>query len=593
MKRSDLWRLTLLVSIFLAQGWLERCPAQTSDLLSTRIDFDVKVAMRDGTKLSADIYRPDDREGGAGKYPVILIRTPYNKSTERGNHLEWGRFFASHGYVYVAMDVRGRGDSEGFFVPYRQEGPDGYDAIEWCAAQPWSNGRVGTTGSSYLGYDQWIAALEHPPHLNTMISIVTPPDPFVESPTGLQSPTYMSWYHLLLGHTLHNAAAVNWNAVYLTLPLSRMDQAAGFHAPYWQDILAHPGINDWWGPLIYQNKFDRLDLPILHISGWYDDEQAGALMNYLGMTGNGATEEARKHQSLLVGPWPHAVNSTRKLGAIDFGPEALIDLERYELRWFDRWLKGREDREAQEAPVRIFVMGRNQWRDESGWPIPGTDYVKYFLSSGGKANSLFGDGRLLAEAPGARGTADHYRYDPADPVPFLMEPTYAQVGGPDDYRAVERRDDVLVYTTEAFREPRVICGPIKAHLWASSSATDTDFMVKLLDVWPNGFAQRLTDGMVRARYREGGNKAALIEPGRAYDYDVDLWNTCQEFGKGHRVRVEVASSAFPKYDRNQNTGEPLGTTANLKVAEQTIYHDATHPSYLVLPFLPEEHGGKR
>jgi len=557
--------------------------AEARTAYSVKIEFNQRVAMRDGVELSVDIYRPDVPD----KFPVILTRTPYNKSTERGNHLGLGRYFASHGYVYVAMDVRGRGDSDGTFVPYRNEGPDGFDAIEWCAKQPWSNGKVGTIGASYLGYDQWLAALQQPPHLTTMIVLVSPPDPFVESPTGLQSPTYLSWYHLLLGHTLHTAAAVDWNALYMHLPLATMDEAGGFHAPYWQDILDHPGINSWWEPLIYQNKFDRVKLPILHISGWYDDEQAGAVMNYIGMTRNGATEETRKSQKLVMGPWPHAVNSTRRLGAIDFGPTAQIDLEGYELRWFDHWLKGGDNTIMSESPVRLFLMGRNEWQDKPDWPIPGTQYVRYYLGSKGRANSLFGDGELDPQLTSATAT-DYYKYDPADPVPFIMEPTYAQLGGPDDYRVVERRDDVLVYTSAAFDSPQVICGPVRAHLSASSTAVDTDFMVKLLDVWPNGFAQRLTDGMVRARYRAGGREPSLIEPGKIYGFDVDLWNTCQEFGKGHRVRLEVTSSAFPKYDRNQNTGEPLGKTANMKVAEQAIHHDVETPSYVILPIVPEK-----
>jgi uncharacterized protein len=557
--------------------------AEARTAYSVKIEFNQRVAMRDGVELSVDIYRPDVPD----KFPVVLTRTPYNKSTERGNHLGLGRYFASHGYVYVAMDVRGRGDSDGTFVPYRNEGPDGFDAIEWCAKQPWSNGKVGTIGASYLGYDQWLAALQQPPHLTTMIVLVSPPDPFVESPTGLQSPTYLSWYHLLLGHTLHTAAAVDWNALYMHLPLATMDEAGGFHAPYWQDILEHPGINSWWEPLIYQNKFDRVKLPILHISGWYDDEQAGAVMNYIGMTRNGATEETRKSQKLVMGPWPHPVNSTRRLGAIDFGPTAQIDLEGYELRWFDHWLKGGDNTIMSESPVRLFLMGRNEWQDKPDWPIPGTQYVRYYLSSKGRANSLFGDGALDPQLTSATAT-DYYKYDPADPVPFIMESTYAQLGGPDDYRAVERRDDVLVYTSAAFDSPQVICGPVRAHLSASSTAVDTDFMVKLLDVWPNGFAQRLTDGMVRARYRAGGRKPSLIEPGKIYGFDVDLWNTCQEFGKGHRVRLEVTSSAFPKYDRNQNTGEPLGKTANMKVAEQAIHHDLETPSYVILPIVPEK-----
>ena len=296
-------------------------------------------------------------------------------------------------------------------------------------------------------------------------------------------------------------------------------------------------------------------------------------------------EAVRNGQKLLMGPWPHAVNTTRKLGTIDFGPAALIDLEGYELRWFDHWLKGTENGVMAGSPVRIFLMGKNEWQDQQDWPLPGTQLVKYYLQSGGRANSLFGSGAIGLQ-PAESDPPDHYRYDPANPVPFIMESSYAQLGGPDDYRPVERRDDVLVYTSEALETPQVICGPVHAHLNASSSATDTDFMVKLLDVWPDGFAQRLNDGMVRARYRSGGDKPSLIEPGKIYGFDIDAWNTCQEFDKGHRIRVEVTSSAFPKYDRNQNTGEPLGKTANINVAQQTIYHDAAHPSYVILPIVP-------
>jgi putative CocE/NonD family hydrolase len=485
------------------------------------------------------------------------------------------------------MDVRGRGDSDGKFTPYRNEGPDGYDSIEWCAQQPWSTGKVGTIGASYLGYDQWIAALEQPPHLTTMIVMTTPPDPFVESPTGLQSPTYMSWHLLTLGHVLHNLAAVDWPTVYAHLPIYTMDTAAGLDSPYWRQVVDHPGIDQWWDPLIYQNKYERVRVPIMHISGWYDDEQAGATMNYIGMTTKAASPELRHNQKLLMGPWPHAVNSTTHLGDIEFGPTAVIDLNLYELRWFDYWLKGIDTGIMQEPPVRIFVMGENKWHDEKEWPIARTKYVDYYLHSKGHANSLYGDG-TLSPTPGADEPADRYTYNPAMPVPFLMEPTYAQLGGPDDYRPVERRDDVLVFTSEPFDKSTTICGPLRLKLSAASSATDTDFTGKVLDVWPEGFAQRLYDGLVRTRYREGGNHASLITPGQAYTYDIDLWNTCQQLGKGHRLRLEVSSSAFPKYDRNQNTGEELGKTANIKSAEQTIYHDAKHPSFVRIPIVPEQ-----
>jgi len=550
---------------------------------NVKIEFSTRVKMRDGVDLSVDIYRPDSD----ARFPVILSRTPYNKSTPRGGHLELGRYFAARGYVYVAMDVRGRGDSDGKFTPYRNEGPDGYDSIEWCAQQPWSTGKVGTIGASYLGYDQWIAALQQPPHLTTMIVMTTPPDPFVESPTGLQSPTYMSWHLLTLGHVLHNLAAVDWPAVYAHLPIYTMDAAAGLDSPYWRQVVDHPGIDDWWDPLIYQNKYDRVRVPIMHISGWYDDEQAGATMNYIGMTTKGATDQIRHSQKLLMGPWPHAVNSSTRLGDIDFGPTAVIDLNQYELRWFDYWLKGTDTGIMQDPPVRIFVMGENKWHDEKEWPIARTKYLDYYLHSKGRANSLIGDG-TLSTAPDANEPPDHYSYDPANPVPFLMEPTYAQLGGPDDYRPVERRDDVLVFTSDPLESETTICGPIHVKLAAASSATDTDFMGKLLDVWPEGFAQRLYDGMVRARYREGGDHASLINPGQVYTYDIDLWNTCQRLGKGHRIRLEIASSAFPKYDRNQNTGETPGKTANLKTAQQTIYHDAKHPSLVRIPIVPDQ-----
>jgi putative CocE/NonD family hydrolase len=549
-----------------------------------RIEFNRHVRMRDGIELSADIYRPDHD----GRFPVILTRTPYNKSTDRGGHLETGRYFAARGYVYVAMDVRGRGDSEGKFVPYRNEGPDGYDAIEWCTQQPWSTGKIGTIGASYLGYDQWIAALQQPPHLRTMIVSVTPPDPFVESPTGLQSPTYMSWHLLTSGHTLHNLAAVDWPSIYLHLPVETMDEAAGLGAyAYWRDIIAHPGINSWWDPLIYQNKFERVRIPVMNISGWYDDEQAGAPMNYIGMTTHGATPELRRSQKLLMGPWPHAVNSTQKLGEIDFGPTAVIDLNKYETRWFDYWLKGTDTGIMQEPPVRIFLMGKNAWQDENEWPIARTSFTKYYLHSHGRANSIYGDG-TLSTLPANDEPGDKYSYNPMHPTPFIMEPTYAQLGGPDDYRSIERRDDVLVFTSAPLTGDTTVCGPIRANIFATSSAPDTDFMAKLLDVHQDGFAQRLTDGMVRARYREGGDKGSPITPGKIYAYNIDLWNTCQQFRHDHRVRVEISSSAFPKYDRNQNTGEALGKTATIQVALQTILHNAQYPSHIVLPIVPDK-----
>ncbi len=544
---------------------------------TVKIDFNQRVRMRDGIELSADVYRPD----AEGRFPVILNRTPYTKT----GALSGGRYYAARGYIYIAMDVRGRGDSDGKFVPYRNDGRDGYDAIEWSAAQPWSTGKVGTIGGSYNGRIQWLAAVEQPPHLTTMIASVTPSDPFVEWPTGVPLPMDISWHHFIAGHVSQNMEAVDWNKIHSHLPLLTMDEAAGRPNREWKEMFEHARLDEWWEPLRYQNKYERVRVPVMHISGWYDDEQVGTPLNFTAMTTRGATEEIRRGQKLLMGPWPHAINSTSKLGEVDFGPTGIIDLSGYQLRWFDHWLKGIDTGIMREPAARIFVMGANQWRDENEWPLARTRYTKYFLHSGGRANSLFGNGALSTTEP-ANEPVDAYTSDPTRPVPFITEPSFAQIGSADDYRAVERRDDVLVYTTEPLAEELEVCGPIRAQIHAASSARDTDFMAKLIDVWPSGFAQRLIDGMVRARFRDGMERPTLIEPGRIYAFNIDLWNTCQTFRKGHRIRLEIASSAFPKYDRNPNTGEALGKTIKTQTAEQKIYHDREHPSHVLLPIVP-------
>ncbi|MCA1599608.1 MAG: CocE/NonD family hydrolase, partial [Chloroflexi bacterium] len=341
------------------------------------IDFDRRVPMRDGLTLSADVYRPK----GEGRHPAILLRTPYVKSDKRA--AQSARYYVERGYVVVWMDVRGRGDSGGVFTPYRNDGRDGYDAIEWCAAQPWCDGNVGTMGGSYLGRIQWLAALEQPPHLRAMIVAVTPSDPFVESPTGTPGPMHLCWNHLTSGRTAQNMEAVDWMAVYEHLPLLTMDERAGRHNEAWREAVGHEYLDEYWRAICYQDKFDQIALPVLHISGWYDDEQIGTPLNYRGMVAHAATPDARASQRLLMGPWPHGVNSVSKLGEIDFGPTAIIDLDAYQVRWFDRWLKGVGVEEAPAPPVRIFIMGENRWRDEQEWPLARAQDMPFYLHSGG------------------------------------------------------------------------------------------------------------------------------------------------------------------------------------------------------------------
>jgi putative CocE/NonD family hydrolase len=545
-----------------------------------RMLFDLRIPMRDGVTLSADITRPAPE----GRYPALVVRTPYNKNTITPAR----RYFAERGYVYVVVDVRGRGDSDGAFVPYRHDALDGYDVIEWVAAQPWCDGNVGTTGGSYLGRIQWLTALTHPPHLRAMCALVSPSDPFVEWPMGTAGgPMHLAWIHLVSGRLLQPATAVDWSAVYKHLPLLTMDEAAGRISPFWRDDVSHPIRDAYWEAICYQDKFDQIDVPVLHISGWYDDEQIGTPLNFAGMTAHGATAHTRANQKLLMGPWSHAVNAHSKLGEVDFGSSAIIDLDGYQLRWFDHWLRGADTGLLDEPPVRLFLMGANRWRDASAWPPPDAQPTPFYLHSGGHANSRFGDGGLSPEPPEDE-PPDGYHYDPARPVPFITEPTSAQIGGPDDYAAIERRDDVLVYTSAPLDADLTVIGPVRMELYAASSAPDTDFMVKLLDVHPSGFAQRLCDSMVRARYRAGFTDPQPIPPGEVVHYTIDLWNTAHVFLQGHCLRLEVASSAFPKYDRHRNRMDDLATGTEMDPADQHVWHTAAHPSHVVIPVVAGE-----
>ena len=542
-----------------------------------KIRFDVGIPMRDGVRLSADLYLPR----AAGPHPAIVLRTPYVKAGSRYTERALG--WARDGYALVLVDVRGRGDSQGDFAPYRHDGDDGYDVIEWVASQPFCTGAVATTGASYSGRIQWLTALRRPPHLKAMMPMVAPSDTFVEFPTGVPSPMDICWYHMTSGRTAQDTDPVDWLEVYRHLPLQTMDEALGRDLPRWREVLAHQTLDAYWRELSYQDRFAEIDVPVFHISGWYDDEQIGTPLNFRGMREHAPSAFARENQHLLMGPWGHHVNGGTRLGEVEFGPQAQIDLHALERQFLDRHLRGLD---VPKLPaVRIFLMGENRWLDAETWPLPGMRVQELFLHSGGRAQSRFGDGRLDPSPPGEE-PADRYTYDPARPVPFLTDPTSAQIGGPDDYAAVERRDDVLCYTTEPRQEPLDLIGPVSLVLHAATSATDTDFTAKLVDVWPNGFCQRLTDSLVRLRYRDGFAAARPARPGEVYELRIDLWNTCLRLGRGHRLRLEISSSAFPKFPLNLNTGEDLATGTRAVAADQTVLHDALHPSRLYLPVVP-------
>lgn len=502
-----------------------------------------------------------------------MARTCYIKD---GACPRMAEVYNRRGYVLAVQDVRGRGKFEGDFAPWRQEPNDGSDAFEWVATQPWCDGNIATQGASYSAQAAWLTALSKPPSLKAMVISTAPSDPFVEFPTCGIPLSMMLWYSITGNREMPpGLREIDWETVFKHLPLETMDEAAGLPSQLWRDAMKHPLRDDFWEPLRYQHRIHEIDIPVMHMSGWYDHEQIGTPLNYFRMSTGAPSEETRKRQRLLMGPWGHALNTTSKLGDVEFGPDALIDLQGRMIDFLD-WALGREQ-QLDTAPVRIFMMGANRWRDEKEWPLARTQHSDYFLHSGGGLDTT---------APSSDEPADTYRYDPADPTPFIFDYASLQIGGPDDYAEIEKRPDVLCFTTPTLAEDLEVTGPVRARLFVSSSAVDTDFAAKLVDVHPDGFCQRLCDGIVRARYREGVDREVFMEPRQVYELDIDMWNTCQVFKAGHQVRLEISSAAFPKCDRNLNTGEPFASATRMEIADNQIWHDPAHPSRVVLPVIP-------
>ena len=536
--------------------------------------FNVRIPLRDGLTLAADLVLPSQLPA-----PAVVMRTPYGRggdiATARANA------FANAGYVAVWVDVRGRGDSDGTFAPYRNDGIDGFDVIEWAAAQDWCDGAVATFGGSYPGRIQWLTALQRPPSLAAMIVLVTPSDPFVEDETAVPGPMHVHWYRMTDGRVLQYTEAVDWMDVYGHRPLCELDEAAGFVSQLWREECRHQTLDEWWEPVRYQHRIGEVDLPVLHISGWYDDEEIGTPANFAAMVAAG-----RRGQRLLMGPWGHQVNAGRQLGELDFGHDSVIDLEAAMTGFLDEMVRGRLPAEP-ASPVRVFLMGANAWLDLPQWPPPSSEELALYLDSDGGANSRFGNGRLVAAAPADSSPTDDWVHDPDRPVPFITDQSSAQIGGPDDYAGVETRGDVLVYTGEPLTEPLDVIGPVRLIAHVATSALDTDITAKLIDLHPNGFAQRLCDGLVRLRYREGHERTAEVAPGAVYEVEVAMWDTCQRFAPGHRIRLEVASSAHPKFAVNLGIAGDQTIATEATIAHNTLHHDAARPSRLVLTIKRE------
>lgn len=547
------------------------------------VEYNVMVPMRDGVRLSTDVYRP----AKAGRFPVLLIRDPYSNGSSASD-VEEGRRWAARGYVYLHQDVRGRYDSEGHFYPYLAEPNDGYDTQQWTGQQPWSNGKVGTLGGSYLATTQWLSAHFRSPALTAMVPAVSPFNYYQDVAYvggALSLGSRIGWATGMGGRT-GQGMPHDWDRIVRHLPLLTMDHAAGMDVPWWRDFVGHPTYDTYWQVLDSESRLKEMDVPSYNIGGWYDVFLKGTLTSYTGMVEQARSERARRGQKLMIGPWPHSRNPNFE--ELDFGPEARVDFDSLHVRWFAHWLKGEDTGFLDEPPVRIFVMGENRWRSEREWPLARTQYTKYYFHSQGRANSLSGNGTLDRNAPTGSEPRDHYVYDPNNPVPtrggnLMFQPTPP---GPFDQSAVERRDDVLVFSSAPVAADLEVTGPITVTLYAASSATDTDFTAKLVDVHPDGKAINLVDGVIRARYRESFTDPVLIEPGRMYEYTIDLWATSNLFKQGHRIRVDISSSNFPRFDRNLNTGDTAYTDTELRPATQTIYHDARYPSHITLPVIP-------
>jgi len=571
-----------------------------------KVERGLAMRARDGVTLYADVYRPD----APGKFPVLVMRTPYDKSQNIG--LTEKDYFPQRGYVLVVQDTRGRFSSEGEFYPFVHEANDGYDTIEWAAALPWSSGVVGTVGQSYLGLVQYQAAPTRPPHLKAMCP-VSGPVTYFENCIFRRGVFELGWdltYFLFMSRNMlerkgiyekERAAldaylenpALPFSPLtekdYRHLPIRDWGKRLGAGAPYLADFLNNWKYNDYWAATDVRPRCARVTVPMLHVGSWYDAFQYDTLAMYSLLRRNAATDEARRGQRLLMGPWahllPYAVATSRGTGDIDFGPEAKIELHALQLRWFDHFLKGAEPAMLDEPPVRIFVMGENRWRDEWEWPLERTAYTKMYLRSGGHANALSGDGKLSPEPPGDE-SHDSYTYDPENPVPTRGGTTLGLAPGVFDQREIEMRNDVLVYTGAPLEADLEVTGPIAMKLFAASSAPDTDFMAKLVDVRPDGYAHNIAEGVIRARFRESLSTPTLIKPGEIYAYDIDMWSTSHVFRRGHRLRVEITSSNFPRYDRNPNTGGELGFDTEMKAAHQSVFHKAGAQSYILLPVIP-------
>ncbi|MBN1804070.1 MAG: CocE/NonD family hydrolase [Sedimentisphaerales bacterium] len=573
----------VLVSVFM----LPQAITAAEKTFEVEVRTDVKIPMADGVKLSANIFLPK----AEGKFPVILIRSPYGKGNEKNGD---GLFYASHGYVLVSQDCRGKGDSQGQWEPFLNEDADGRDTQQWVLNQPWCNGKIGTSGGSYVGFTQWITAPDADGHFKAIFCLVPLIDSYDDAAYvggAFNLALLMGWGSAVSYRPGEEVPVLgwkndDWNKAYRTLPLCQWDKAIGRKVRYLRDWVAHPHYDDYWAKRGVSNRWRDIEVPIFVVGGWYDIFAKSVFEHVNAVKSMSRSLKARNHQHVLMGPWGHGISADGKVGDLDFGKDSVIKFHEIQTEWFDYWLKDKDDVGYKWAPFRIFVMGRNKWRNERYWPLKRTIYTPYYFHSNGSANTLKGDGELSTVESGGE-SFDRFIYDPNDPVPTLGGCNLVGCpAGPRDQTKSENRKDVLVFTSDILKNDLEVTGPVQVILYAASSATDTDWTAKLVDVHPDGRPINLCDGIIRARYRQSFQKPVLIQPGKICRYEIDLWVTSNVFLTGHKIRVEISSSNFPRFDRNPNTGATFGENAEIIKATQAVYHDKEHPSHILLPVIP-------
>ncbi|MFC2164176.1 CocE/NonD family hydrolase [Acidobacteriota bacterium] len=608
--------LGLFAVMFFSPQWSEE---QTQNSLSSPsyqvvMEMNVMVPMRDGVRLATDIYRPN----AEGKFPVVLIRTPYGSESKA--YSDRGMFYAQRGYVSSIQDCRGKYDSEGDWYGKRDETKDGDDTLTWLGTQSWSSGKVGMVGSSYLGIAQWLVSYTQNPYLKALVPVVGPITLGRNAESYRKLATYcnnnasvgssalleLSWLIAVNGRVNQNGAVYDLDEIANHLPMIEIPKMLGRDMPSWKWLLLEENgrweqyfkraaEGNWTEPIEMDKDFKALyakvNVPILQMSGWFDCASDFCFYNYQQVKRFSQFPSGKNNQHVMIGPWNHWIRHAPKIGEFDFGPDSVVNIDETALRWFDRWLKDIPNGIDKDPPVKVFVMGKNEWIKASDWPIPETVFTPYYLHSEGKANSVNGDGFLSAIKP-ENEPPDKYVSDPANPTPSVtgLDNTDLIKTGPVDMSNIEKRDDVLVYTSSELQEDVEVTGPLHVVLYVSTSAPATDFFVRLMDVHPSGksypvfytYANPYSTRGLKAVDRDSNNQEILM-------CEIELPPTSNLFFKGHHIRVEISSSAFPLF-RNLNIDGDIAHATEFNVANQTIYHDKYHPSYIVLPIIPQKGG---